>query len=448
MRVKVLLMQPFTHGRTTIRPLGIAYLASFLFEKTTLDIEVRILDMDEKKFSDSELKSYAGEFKPDVIGITTNILNQFNALRNAELLKDYPYVIFGGPEATLDPGHFIKHDNFYVVKGEGEVIFSNIISAVAEGRDIRQVKGITYRDSDGSLINTSQEELIKDLDALPIPNINLFNFNSYISRNMLGMYETAMISSRGCPFKCIYCYHQLNANFRQRSPANLIEEMIYYRDNYGFKAIKFFDDNFTIRRRFIVEFCEQLIKKRVGMKWSCLSAARNVDQEILNLIKKAGCWLIRFGIESGTQKTLVKIGKKTTVEQNRAAIEMCRRAGIMSKAYIMVGFPWETKEDILETGRFLRDTPPDMAQILIATPMPNTMLEAMVIEAGYSIDIDLIEGARDFNIPTFETKNFTKAELRDLHGEVIHMYKTSPKLRFYNFKNKFRRRLNSVINIE
>jgi anaerobic magnesium-protoporphyrin IX monomethyl ester cyclase len=424
----VLLYQPLTHGRTSTPPLSLAYLTTYIQKNTDFDVEIIVIDNDEKKFSTEHLKRFLLKTNPVIIGVTVNILNQFNALRDAEIFKQYPYVIFGGPQASLEPECFLKEDNFYVVKGEGELTFSNIVKNVLKEKSLVDIGGVIYRNEKQEIIENPSDQLIKDLDVLPWPDLGVFDYKKYRT-SINGERSTIILTSRGCPFKCIYCYHQLNAGFRQRTTDNIIEEMLFYKNRYGINAIKFFDDNFTLRRKFVEEFCQKLIIRKIGMIWWCLSAAKNVDLKLLELMKKAGCAGISFGIESGTQKSLDLMGKRTTVEQNRQAIMSCRKAGIQSKAYIMVGFPWETKEDILKTGQFLKETTPDLAQILIVTPMPNTQLEKMVLKAGCEIDRAAIEGARDFNVPTFETENFTKEEIKILHKDIIRMYETSPRIR-------------------
>ena len=424
----VLLYQPLTHGRTSTPPLGLAYLSTYIQKNKNLDVEIIVVDNDEKKFSTEHLKRFLLKTNPVIIGVTVNILNQFNALRDAEVFRQYPYVIFGGPQPSLEPEYFLAEKNFYVVKGEGEIIFSNIVKNVLDKKELKDIGGVIYQNDKQKIIENPSEKLIKDLDNLPWPDLGVFDYNKY--RTLInGERSTIILTSRGCPFKCIYCYHQLNAGFRQRTPDNIIDEMFFYKNRYGINAIKFFDDNFTLRRQFVEKFCQKLIDKNVGMIWWCLSAAKNVDLKLLKLMKKAGCAGISFGIESGVQKSLDLMGKRTTVAQNRQAIMNCRKAGVKSKAYIMIGFPWETKEDILKTGQFLKETVPDLAQILVATPMPNTQLEKMVLEAGCEIDRAAIEGAWDFNVPTFETDNFTKEELKSLHKQVIRMYETSSRIR-------------------
>ena len=446
----ILLYQPLTHGRTSTPPLGLAYLSTYLQEKTDLEVEIIVIDNDEKKFSIEHLKRFLLKINPIIIGVTVNILNQFNALRDAEIFKQYPNVIFGGPQSSLEPERFLIEKNFYVVKGEGEIIFSEIVDSVLQKKSLMRIGGVIYRNEKQVIIENPSDQLIKDLDVLPWPDLGVFDYKKYRT-SINGERSTIILTSRGCPFKCIYCYHQLNGGFRQRTPDNIIEEMLFYKNRYHINAIKFFDDNFTLRRKFVELFCQQLIRQNVGMKWWCLSAAKNVDFELLTLMKKAGCVGISFGIESGSQRSLDLMGKRTSVEQNRQAILKCRKAGIQSKAYIMVGFPWETKEDILKTGQFLKDTPPDLVQILIATPMPNTQLEKMVLDAGSEIDRAAIEGVRDFNVATFETANFTKAEIQELHKKVVRMYNKSPRIRvkkmvsyFKNFPYLFKTKIKAL----
>lgn len=430
MNRKVLLIQPATHGRTTVRPLGLGYLSSYLL---TNGYKVKIIDNDIHQYASQELRQLADAFVPEVIGITTNILNKWNAIEIAEAFsKQYPYIVFGGPQATIAPEEFLSKENYYVIRGEGEISFLNFLRAIEAKADLTDVKSLSFK-SNGNVSHNPLETPIKDLDTSPFPNINLFEFEKY-KFSFQGKKSTNLITSRGCPFKCIYCYHRMNASFRQRSPENVIEEIKHLNKDYGFKAFKFFDDNFTLRKKFVVDFCEKLIKSKLKARWQCLSAAKNVGEELLKIMYKSGCRQISFGIESGCQKSLDLMGKRTTVNQNKEALRLCRKIGITSKAYIIIGFPWETKEDIRETACFLEENPSDYLQLFFATPFPNTDLEKMVLEKNYVIDTEILRGARDFNVPMFETENFTKEELIKMHKDITKTHKKkSPQL----YLNKF-----------
>ena len=438
----IVLIQPLTHGRSTVRPLGLGYLSSALLQKGH---KVRIIDNDIYKMTGKELAQKVISLAPDIAGITTNILNKWNALELGNLLsKDIMHIAFGGAQASLFPEWFLKKKNFFALRGEGEKNFALFAEYVSGSRPIEEVKGLSFINDSGVLVNNPPQELEENLDNILFPNTDLFEMDKYRIK-FEGEYSTNIISSRGCPFKCIFCYHRLNGKFRQRSPENVIKEITLLKNKYGYGAFKFFDDNFTLRKKFVIDLSEKLIKEKTGIYWQCLSSSRNVDEEMLRIMYRSGCRQISFGIESGSEKSLKLMGKSATVEHNKKAIALCRKIGIRSKAYITIGYPWETKDDFKMTCVFLRKNPPDFVQAFLVFPFPKTDLENMVKERGSIIDYDALRGARDLNIPCFETDDFKKSDLIDWRSRIMDEHKralTSIKFKkvFYEFANIFKKR--------
>lgn len=395
---KVLLIQPKTHGRSTVRPLGLGYLASALSAGGHV---VSIFDNDLYGHTSGDIRDSVALARPDIVGITTNILNQWEARDIGRAVSGVcSSVVYGGPQATLDPASFLVSPVCQVIPGEAEETFVRFVDTGAY----------------------TPGGLQKNLDAIPFANMDLFEWQRY-RWTLDGRACTNMIASRGCPLKCIYCYHQMNAVFRQRTVGNVLMEMRLLRDHYGFGAIKFFDDTFTMRRRWVEEFCRALLTERIGMVWQCIAVSRTVDADLIRVMAEAGCRQISFGIESGSQKSLDLMGKNTTIEQNRKALLACKRAGVRTKAYLIIGLPWETADDIAATRQFVAEVRPDYVQVFFATPFPNTDLERLVEAGGYEIDREALVGARDFNIPLFETEHFSKSDLLGWRLEIMDIHR-------------------------
>ena len=423
--MKIQFIQPSTQRRKTVRPLGIGYLASIL---EGLGHEVRVVDNDVAHLDGPELKARVEAFSPDVLGVTANILNRPKAKKIAELFGDEMPVVFGGPQPTLSPEEFCIKDNWFVLSGEAEISFPNFLKTLEDRGDFGEVRGLHFF-HEGKMVTNMPEGVIKNLDEVPFPSMKHFQYDQY-KTSLYGVRSTSIMSSRGCPFKCIYCYHNLLGNYRHRSPENVVAEIDWLRSDYGFEAFSFYDDNITVKRKYLEALCEKLEVEQKGISWSCLSTVRTVEPDTLIKMGKAGCQQIAFGMESGSQRSLDKMGKGATVEDNRNVIRWCKDAGIKSKAYIMIGFPWETREDIEETARFLEDNPPDEAQILVTTPMPGTELETLTQQMGYEIDsMDVLQDTRDFVQPTYETENFSREEIVELYHELHDRYFAARKRR-------------------
>lgn len=416
MKKSIVLVQPFTHGRSTVRPLGLGYLASHLIKG---GYRVSVIDNDIYRLSGKDLADRIISCSPDVAGITTNLLNKWNAIELAGILKDrVGYIVFGGPEASIRPEWFLREKNYFVSRGESEKGFAEFMKYAQGQTGLEGVKGFSFLNSQNEVINNPPAELEVNLDNIFFPDTELFEMDKYTNR-FEGRLSTNIISSRGCPFKCIFCYHRLNGRFRQRSPQNVIDEMRLLKKRYGYTAFKFFDDNFTLKKTFIYEFCERLLEENMGIYWQCLSSARNVDEEMLRLMRRSGCRQISFGIESGSARSLKMMGKSSRVEDNARAIDLCRKIKIKSKAYITIGYPWEGHEDFMLTIDFIKKHTPDYAQAFIVYPFSNTDLERLVMQGGYHIDYEIIKGVRDLDVPSFETTNFTKEDLVNWRRRIV-----------------------------
>lgn len=420
MTKSIILVQPFTHGKSTVRPLGLGYLASHLISG---GYRVRVIDNDIYKLEHKDLAERIIFYSPDVVGITTNLLNKWNAVELAGLLKDrIGYIVFGGPEASLYPEWFLREGNWFVSRGESEKGLLEFMEYVEGASALEGIKGFSFLNNRNEVINNPARELEEDLDNILFPDTKLFEMDKYKSK-FEGVYSTNIISSRGCPFKCIFCYHRLNGRFRQRSPENVIDEIKLLKERYGYGAYKFFDDNFTLKKTFIYEFCEKVLKENIKIYWQCLSSARNVDEDMLKLMRRSGCRQISFGIESGSARSLKMMGKSSRVEDNARIIDLCRQVKIRSKAYITIGYPWEQDEDFMLTVSFIKEHTPDYVQAFIVYPFFNTDLERLVTQGGYHIDYEIIKGVRDLDVPSFETENFKKEDLINWRRRIVEAHR-------------------------
>lgn len=419
--MRILFVQPQVHGKPSAPPLGIAYLASVA---RNMGHEVAMIDNEFEQFSEEILTEKISAFSPDILAITTIIMSRLKSLRIVDSVPNIPYVLFGGPQATLSPDFYIRKQNHYVMRGESEVILRNFLTALGKGETINDIRGLSWMNDEGKLVSNPAEPYISDIDTIPYPAYDLLPIGKY-THKFEGEPCATMIATRGCPYKCIYCYHILNSSFRTRSPANVIGEMKFLQEKYGFKSFKFFDDVFSLKKKHTMELCQAFIDEGLDIKWQILTRVNCVDEELLQMMYKAGLRHISFGIESGSQKTLDKIEKVTSVEKNRWALQKCREVGIRTKAYIIIGFPWETKEDIQETIRFVEETVPDAIQVLFATPMENTDIEKMIEDAGIHIDKEALYGLEDVPdliVPSYETEHWTKEDLIDLYSELHDRY--------------------------
>jgi radical SAM superfamily enzyme YgiQ (UPF0313 family) len=246
---------------------------------------------------------------------------------------------------------------------------------VLEGRRApADVAGLVYR-QDGQIVRNPERRLIPDLDALPAPARHLFQLERYPLYASDGQRMLTVLSSRGCPYNCSYCFKGIvGRTYRQRSPESLIAELKQLIAAYGIRSYYFIDDLFALDLKRLSKLTDMMIEERLDIHWQCLARVDRVTPEMLQRMAAAGCQEIHYGIESGNQDILDKVGKKITLEQVRQAIDWTAQAGILAKGYFMLGLPGDTEETMEQTIAFAASLDLDHAMFSLTTPFPGTRL--------------------------------------------------------------------------
>lgn len=357
-------------------PLGLAYLAAVL-EREGHEIKIFDFSLDPHTSLEDDVQAVC-TFDPHLVGITAMTSVYHSALETATLLKAYlgrPIVI-GGPHATVYPERVLAESPVidYVVRGEGEETIQELVHALCGNGDLSAVRGLTYKIR-GEILSNPDRPLITDLDALPFPARHLFDLKRYGLRTPEGQPMATILSSRGCPYHCSYCFKGIvGRTYRQRSPENIIAEIKQVIAQYGIRNFYFIDDLFTIDQRRLEAITEQLIREQLDIRWQCLGRVDRVNAEILRKMYEAGCRRIHFGIESGNEEVLRRIGKGIKPEQVRQAVRWAQEAGIHVKGYFMLGLPGDTEETMQQTVDFAVELNLDDAMFSLTTPFPGTRL--------------------------------------------------------------------------
>ncbi len=270
-----------------------------------------------------------------------------------------------------------------------------------------------YRNN-GEIVITSPRPLIADLDNLPMPAWDLLpRLDTHYSPPPPSLYRLpsfSLITSRGCPYNCIFCDKSaFGDKIRYHSPdyiMNMIRDLYY---NYKIRDLRINDDNFAFARKNVLEICDLLKKEKIDLSWCCLSSVQVADEYALRMMKEAGCWQLRYGLESGSQEVLNLIQKHATLEQSRRAIELTHKAGIESYAFFLIGNPGETKDTIRQTINFAKSLPLDVFKMNFLTPLPGSNLWAYAENFG---SFDRRWEKLTFHIePAFVPHGFTKREI-------------------------------------
>jgi anaerobic magnesium-protoporphyrin IX monomethyl ester cyclase len=349
--------------KETMPPLGIAWLAAVLRENGFKD--VFLIDCVINKYSNEQVLELLKKEGPDLVGLSFGTQNRFYAFELAEMIKNnFPEIAIavGGPHPTLTADDILKNISAIdiVGRGEGELTFLELVRAIDEKTDLRKVAGISFRQKNGQIVHNVFREPIQDLDSLPMPARDLLPIEKY--RQTIPLSEkicTSVISSRGCPYNCVYCStsEQWGHKIRHRSAKNVVDEIEFLMKNYQLDGVGFFDDVFTMNKARVIEICQEIISRKLNIGWWCEARANTIDEETVGWMKRSGCEHISMAIESGSEKILKNIKKGITLEQGINAAKIIKKAGIKQKVFFMHGLPGETYEDIKKTvflSRYLK----------------------------------------------------------------------------------------------
>jgi radical SAM superfamily enzyme YgiQ (UPF0313 family) len=400
-----------TGGKTKIGmfpPLGMTYVAATLREH---NIPVHILDPIPQGYSFKDALAFAQNF--DVLIITLAASNAQGSYRFFSHLKDKVRIFMGTHATALSDYILEKGYCDIIVRGEPEYTTLETVQKLAH---LECVKGISYR-KDGTILKNADRPLIENLDELPFPARDLVNNDCYRIVSFPGKPVAMVLTSRGCPFECIFCATHLFYKRKRnvRSVENVVQEVEHIVRDFGINHIFFIDDTFTIGEKRIVALCNLLQERKITIEWICLGRVDTVTEPMLTAMKRAGCKEIIYGIESASPAVLATTKKNITLEQMEQAVTVTKNLGMRVSLFFMFGNPGDTLESIRETSRLARKLNPNFASFNIATPDPGT---------------PLFETVKDqCDIETFETfdrlnTNFSMCEVPapQLRRELVKAY--------------------------
>jgi FkbM family methyltransferase len=360
------------------------------------------------------------ERSPEVIGITCRALDLPSALILARIAKSIDkdmVVVLGGPAATTHTEMVLQDQNVdFAVSGEGEITMVELLKALQSPKpDFRSIDGLSFREPSG-IVHNKGRALIENISSLPYPARDLLLYTNKLPRQMYVQMMGELVTSRGCPYHCTFC-----ANYsiwgtrkpRMRTPEDVVEEILHQRDCYGVQHFIFWDDLFTTSRQRAVAICNLLLERKANVRWLCLVRANTIDEELLKLMKRAGCLQVQMGVESGSDRILKKMQKGVTVEQVWEAAKMIRRSGLSWHCFLLIGIPGETREEMEATMRLIPELKPNVVELSVFAPYPGSPLHEELQEAGLLNDQDWLFA--DFlNVDCCYVGTMPREEFRDL----------------------------------
>lgn len=419
-------------------PLGLLYVATAI--KNNYPVE--ILDTVAQKYSIKETANEIIRKSPGVLGISTQTFRLFPMVEIIRQVKSrLPKVItvVGGPHTSVYPVETINLPGVdFAIRGDGEISFKNLLDTLSEGNSegLKEISGLVHKDGGEVILNPINYD--KAIDSIKMPDRSLLNYKYYYTAADEREQVVTMISSRGCPFRCIFC-DVLEKTYRWRSAESVVDEMENIVNTFDNPIIHIFDDTFNIRRRRVLEICEEIKKRNLNPRWTTRLRVHPFDEEMAEAMKEAGLTRAHFGVESGSEISLRKMGKGIIKEQIVKAFELCKKYDIDTLAYFMIGFEWETKKDINDTIKFIRELDVDFIMANTVYPAAKTVIYENLLKSG-KISKDFwkefsASPVKDFKLPSHYNKKTQYFLMRKL-DEIYLTFYLSPKFVLKNLESK------------
>ena len=409
-------------------PLGLLYVSAFLWSKN-ISNDV----FDSTFYSKEEQLTFIFGKKPKVICIYTNLMTKIEVVKLIKILKtatyDFPKIILGGPDVTYNIENYLKTGADFLVIGEGEETTFELYNAIISTTNFHEINGIAFLEN-GNVIQTPARTKFRELDDLPLPNRDAIPNEKYLETWKKNHGESSMTIStqRGCPYTCKWCSTAVYGQSYRRRPAHLVaQEMKMLKDQYNPDAIWFVDDVFTISHKWLTAFHEEVVKQKAQIRFECITRAERLNDEILRLLKEAGCFRIWIGAESGSQKIIDLMDRRVDVNHVKKVIQDTNAMGMETGTFIMLGYPGETEDDITETIHYLKEANPTHYTITVAYPIKGTSLYN-------EIEDKIIEQ------PNWETSTDRQIEFKRTYSRKYYNYavkKVVNEVEFSRLKNKF-----------
>lgn len=426
--MKVALIHPGKTGAHTAFPMGLGYLAAVSRENGH---EVWVKDME---IEPEGLEQFLTERQPDVVGLSILTLpyplSQQIIRRIRKALPNATIVIGGVHVSAVKEESLLENpDADVAVLGEGENTFLELL----EGKDYSEILGICYR-RNGEVVENPPRPLIKNLDELPSPAWDLFPMLKYRATLPYGRtkYLVVVSTSRGCPYRCPYCSQPLGPVYRGLSAKRVVEDIEDLVTRYSIREFHFYDDVFTMDRKRTIELCDLLDQAKFKIKWSCNTRVDLVDPEMLHRIKKAGCYIIQYGVESGNQEILDTIGRRYKVDRVRSAFKASREAGLRTSAFFVLGLPGETDETIEDSVNLAKELKADYTHWSLLNILPENKMKDIFEQRGakvYPAPVSaLVWYSVEWNTKylMFGEENFTYEQLNQRLNKIVKKFYFNP----------------------
>jgi len=424
-------------------PLGILYVSAY-FDMHNIENEV----FDTTFSSKEKLKARLLENPPPYLALYINLMTKLNVLEIIKFVKEHPKLkhiktIVGGPDVRYNTENLLKHGADYLVIGEGEVTALELVQALESGEleTLYEVQGLAFLDEKGEVVQTAERTKVRNINELPYPNRHKIDMSLYLKvwKEYHGKSTMSVSTMRGCPYTCKWCSRGVyGLSYRRRSPEQVVQELIHIRDTYNPDSLWFVDDVFTVNHRWLHKFRDELKKQNVHIPFECITRADRMNEEIVGVLKDAGCFRVWIGAESGSQKIIDLMDRRVDVNKVRDMIKLSKAKGIQAGTFIMLGYPGETEADIDETIHHLKSSNPDYFTITVAYPIRGTDL-FQEIESIQTTDLDWeLSTDRQIDFKRMYSRRYYDFAVRHVFNSVYSHKRSLEKQHFAAFNHKIR----------
>lgn len=428
-------------GNQEYPPLGICYLASMLKKH---QFGVKCLDFHTPVFSISNLTALLKGGEVKIVGIYVLVFDIYAIAKLINLIRSISNVpiVLGGPTITHYPQTVRELHADYGIRGDAEYSMTALAKYLLRNEGVlKDIPGLVHYNGSEEIIG--QSVVIGDLDSLPFPDFSVLPDPSYYKFPMLEGKITSMVSSRGCPFNCVFCGLTQKQKFNARSPENVVEEIADLASK-GYRYVDFRDDCFSANMQRVKKLCKMMIDRKINILWGCETRIETVDDELLELMAGSGCHNVRFGIESVVPRVKKVINKTNKLDNLDRVLKMCRKLKMNSVGYFLIGHPSETVEEMKQTLNFVVSSNFDIVDVNICAIFPGADLFRIAKEEGVIGDDYMQKIISTGKIPVYVPKGVSFEQIERLKRKTMLRFYLKPRniLRFLrridNFKDLLR----------
>ncbi len=354
-------------------PLGLLYITSHLKSR---GLPVQVFDSTFRSRAEFEREIEAQ--RPAIVGIYVTLMTRRNVLWMIQKVKATgATVVLGGPEPVNYAEEYLSRGADFIVAGEGEETLAALVAARRQGDAARyeEIDGLVFRNAAGEIVRTRPRAQLPELDDQPFPDREAIDLEKYLAawQTHHGVRSVSVITARGCPYTCRWCSHSVYGfSHRRRSPENVADELEMLVSRYQPDQIWYADDVFTINKRWLTRYAEELEKRKIRLPFETITREDRLDEKVIDTLAAMGCYRIWIGAESGSQRILDAMDRRTDAKRMRSMIQLLRSRGIRAGTFIMLGYDGEDWEDLDATARHLRESLPDDLLTTIAYPIKGT----------------------------------------------------------------------------